>query len=90
MTEKKRKIKPWLKWLLTGVVVCILVAAVAIYYIFTETYSDTAALKQDFTLNARDLIKDFQQNDSLPTENMLKRSFWLKGLLPNKNLLIPR
>lgn len=53
--------KPWKKWL-TAVFVLLLAGGAVTWYIFTEKFTDTNAVKADYTVNAMDFIKEFQQN----------------------------
>jgi tRNA_anti-like len=49
------------KWLI-ALFVLLLAGASVIYYLFTLKYDDTADVKADYTVNAPEFIKEFQQD----------------------------
>lgn len=53
--------KRYKKWLLV-LFILLLAGAAVIWYIFTERHEDTVMVKADYTVNATDFIKEFQQN----------------------------
>ncbi len=53
--------KRYKKWLL-ALFVLLLGAAGAIWYIFTEKFTDTVEVKADYSVNAMDFIKEFQND----------------------------
>jgi hypothetical protein len=55
-TSPKSRIK---KFIIAGVILLVIGAGAA-WYIFTETFTDTATQKATFTVNAYSLIKEFQ------------------------------
>ena len=81
MVAEKKKMKPWLKWSLIIGGTGLLVAAGVIWWLFTLTFSDTAKLKADYNLNAMDLIRAFQQNDSLANRKYAEKIILVNGVV---------
>ena len=73
--------RPWLKWLLGGLLVALLAGAVVIWYFFTLKFSDTSGLKPDYSLPARELIKEFQHNDSLANRKYAEKIILVRGVV---------
>jgi len=53
--------KRYKKWMLAFLVL-LLAGSVVVWFIFTEKHDDTATVKADYTVQAIDFIKEFQQN----------------------------
>ena len=51
----------------------------AAWYIFTDTYTDTAKEKATYTFNALDFIKEFQQNDSASNKKYAEQIITING-----------
>jgi uncharacterized protein (DUF1330 family) len=49
------------KWLI-AVLILLVAAGLAVWYLFNLKYDDTATVKADYTVNAMDFIKEFKQN----------------------------
>ena len=81
MEKVKGKRKPWVKWLLVSLLVLLLAGGGVIWYLFTMKFSDTSELKPDFTVNARDLISDFQKNDSLSNRKYVEKIVLVRGVV---------
>ena len=65
----------------------LLLAGVAIiWYIFTEKFIDTAESKPEFTVNALDFIKEFQQNDSLANKKYIEKIITVNGTVSEVEL----
>lgn len=67
----------------TLLVLLILVAAVA-FYIYKEynrTHKDTASLKPDYTLDATDFIKEFQQNEQASNKKYWDKVIKVQGVV---------
>ncbi len=71
--------KPAIKRILTGLLILLLAVAGVVWYIFTEKFADTAERKADYTLNATDFMKEFQQNDSLANKKYTEKIISIKG-----------
>ena len=65
MIGAEGKKKPWLKRILIGGLLLLIACCVAIWFIFSEKFTDTSERKATFTVNAMDFISEFQKNDSL-------------------------
>jgi RecJ-like exonuclease len=74
-TNKKNRVR---KILIIGAV--LLTAAVGTaWYIFTDSFTDTAKEKAAYTFNALDFIKEFQQNDSAPNKKYAEQIITING-----------
>ena len=63
-----------------GLILLLTVVGV-ISYIFTEKFEDTAERKADYTVNAIDFMKEFQQNDSLANKRYTEKIISIKGIV---------
>jgi tRNA_anti-like len=79
MAEPKHKKSPWLKRILIGGLLALIAGAIAIWFIFTEKFSDTTERKAAFTVNAMDFLKEFQQNDSLANKKYAEQIITVNG-----------
>lgn len=79
MMVSKRKMNPWLKRLLLGGLLLLLAGGGAIWYIFNEEFTDTSERKAAFTVNAIDLIHEFQQSDSLANKKYAEKIITVNG-----------
>jgi len=57
------KRKNWVKKLLFGGLILLLIGAAVIWYIFSEKHEDTAGVKADYTTEAIPLIKEFEKDN---------------------------
>ncbi len=74
-TNKKNRVR---KILIIGAV--LLAAAIGTaWYIFTDSFSDTAKEKAAYTFNAQDFIKEFQQNDSASNKKYAEQIITING-----------
>lgn len=64
-----------------GILVIFLAGIVTIWYIFTEKFADTAEKKADYTVNATDFLKEFQQNDSLANKKYTEKIITIRGIV---------
>ena len=74
-STKKNSIR---KILIIGLVLLIAAVGVA-WYIFTDTFTDTAKEKATYTFNALDFIKEFQQNDSASNKKYAEQIITING-----------
>jgi hypothetical protein len=51
------------------------------YYIFNNKFSDTADTNAEFTVNATDLIREFEKNDSLANKKYAEKIIIVNGLV---------
>ncbi len=71
--------KPFLKKILLIILCLMVVAGVAIYFIFTEKFEDTGKEEAAYTIAANDLIKEFQENDSLANIKYVEKIILVNG-----------
>jgi uncharacterized protein (DUF1330 family) len=57
-TKVNRRYKKWV----IAVLIILAAAGLAVWYLFTLKYDDTATVKADYTVNAMDFIKEFKQD----------------------------
>ena len=79
MMASKGKMNPWLKKLLIGGLLLLLAGGGAVWYIFNEKFTDTSERKAEFTVNAIDLIHEFQQSDSLANKKYAEKIITVNG-----------
>jgi Tfp pilus assembly protein PilV len=75
------KIKPIYKKLLWGLLISVLAIALIIWYIFNEKFEDTSKKQAEFTIAATDLLKEFQQNDSLANKKYTEKILAVSGIV---------
>lgn len=75
----KGKMNPWLKRLMIGGLLLLLAGGGAVWYIFNEKFTDTSERKTAFTVNAIDLIHEFQQSDSLANKKYAEKIITVNG-----------
>ena len=68
-----KKPASWLKKIIIGVLILLIAGAGVIWYIFTETFSDTSERKAAYTVNAMQFIKEFEKNEALANEKYKDR-----------------
>ena len=73
--------KPVHKRIITGGLILLLAVAGVVWYIFTEKFTDTAERKADYAVNAADIIKEFQQNDSLANKKYTEKIISVRGIV---------
>ena len=74
-TEKR----PWLKKIILIVGVLVLAGCIGIYLIFTQKFEDTGKQVAAYTIAANDLIKEFQQNDSIANKKYAEKIVLVNG-----------
>jgi hypothetical protein len=78
MVPVKKK-TPWVKRILIGGFILLLAGAIAVWFIFTEKFSDTKERKAAFTVNAMDFIDEFKKNDSLANIKYAEKIITVNG-----------
>jgi tRNA_anti-like len=78
MVPLKKK-TPWVKRILIGGFILLLAGAIAVWFIFTEKFSDTKERKAAFTVNAMDFIDEFKKNDSLANIKYAEKIITVNG-----------
>ncbi len=79
MIKSSVKKHPWFKRILIGGMLLLVAGAGVVWYIFTDTFSDTTDRKAAFTVNAMDLLHEFQQNDSLANRKYAEKIITVNG-----------
>jgi len=79
MTIQKTRKKGWIKWILIGILVIVVILAGVYWYVATDKFSDTKTKKADYTLNALDFIHEFQQNLKTANEKYTNKIIALNG-----------
>ena len=79
MIASKRKMNPWLKGVLIAGLLLLLIGGAAVWYIFNEKFTDTSERKAAFTVNAIDLIHEFQKSDSLANKKYAEQIITVNG-----------
>ncbi|WP_462254390.1 OB-fold protein [Ferruginibacter sp.] len=74
-----KKKTPWVKRILIGGFILLLAGAIAVWFIFTEKFSDTKERKAAFTVNAMDFIDEFEKNDSLANIKYAEKIITVNG-----------
>jgi len=86
MQQQNKKKRKWLKPLLISAGIALLAVAVVVWYIFTDTFGDTSRIKADYSVKARDLITEFQQNDSLANRKYTEKIIAVSGVVTEVEL----
>lgn len=72
--------KAYKKWMITlGVLV--LAGIATAWYIFTEKFEDTGKVKADYTVNAIDFIREFQQNETGANKKYTEKIIIVNGIV---------
>ncbi|MEO5890921.1 MAG: hypothetical protein ABIQ31_11745 [Ferruginibacter sp.] len=79
MATAKKRMNPWFKRILYGIIIVALLGAGLVWYIFSEKFADTSETPADFTVNAMDLIHEFEKNDSLANKKYTEKIIVVNG-----------
>lgn len=79
MIKTSVKKHPWFKRILIVGMLLLVAGGGVVWYIFTDTFSDTTDRKAAFTVNAMDLLHEFQQNDSLANRKYAEKIITVNG-----------
>ena len=79
METPKKKINPWVKKTLLGIFAVALLGVGVIWYIFSEKFSDINEVKADYTVNALDMIHEFEKNDSVANKKYTEKIIVVNG-----------
>ncbi|GAB2814314.1 OB-fold protein [Ferruginibacter profundus] len=79
MSELKRKRSPWIKRILIGGLVLLIAGGIAAWLILTEKFTDTTKREAAFTVNAMDLLQEFQKSDSLANIKYAEKIITVNG-----------
>lgn len=80
-------IKPIYKKLLTGGFIVLLVIGGFVWFIFNQKFEDTIKKNTDYTVNAKDFIKEFHDNNSLANKKYVEKIISVKGIVSDKENL---
>lgn len=79
MTERVTKKNPWLRRILVAFLAIVIVFAAIYWIVATEKFSDTKSRKADYTLNALDFIREFQQDINAANKKYTDKIIVLNG-----------
>jgi uncharacterized membrane protein len=79
MAEQIKNKRHWLKRILIAILAIVVALAGIYWYVATEKFSDTKTIKADFTLNALDFIKEFQQGTKAASKKYADKIIVLNG-----------
>ncbi|MEJ7587716.1 MAG: hypothetical protein WKI04_09165 [Ferruginibacter sp.] len=79
MAVVSKRRNSWIKKFLYGFLILFILGAGVVWYVFTEKFSDTSETTADFTVNALDLIHEFQKNDSLSNKKYTEKIIIVNG-----------
>lgn len=77
MSDNRKKLKS----IILSVILVALAFAGGILYVFTKKFTDTTKEKADYTVNAFDLINEFNKNDSLANKKYAEKIITVTGLV---------
>lgn len=78
--EGEVKKKPTLlKIIILGGIILLVIGAAAAWFIITREFEDTTKQEAAFTVNAMDLIKEFQVNDTIANAKYAEKIMTVKG-----------
>lgn len=77
----RKKIKPWLKWLLISGISLLLIGGGIFWYVQTRKYADTKDVKADFSTTATDLIREFEQDNQAANEKYTDKIITVSGMV---------
>lgn len=78
ITQNKSK-KKGIKTALLILLGMAIIGLASIWYIFTDSFKDTAKEKAAYTFNAIDFIREFQQNDTLANKKYAEQIITIHG-----------
>lgn len=61
--------------------ILVLAGVATTWYIFTEKFEDTTKVKADYTVNAIDFIKEFQQNETEANKKYIEKIIIVNGIV---------
>ncbi len=78
--QQRSTSEKWKKYL-AGIVLLMLAGAGVVWYLFTLKFEDTGKTRADFSVNAIDLIKEFEQNDTLANRKYTEKIVTVNGTI---------
>ncbi len=76
----KRPGKGLKKWLI-ALLILMLAGAAVVWYLFTLKYDDTAGVKADYTVNAKDFIREFRQDIVAANKKYSEKMIVVNGIV---------
>lgn len=70
-----------IKKILIAIIILVAIGGIAIWYLFAQKFQDTNKEKSVYTINALDLIKEFQKNDSLANTKYAEKIITVFGIV---------
>ena len=61
------------------IIILVLAGAAVVWYLFTDTFSDTAHRKVEFTVEAMDFIKEFEKDNKLANNKYTEKIIAVNG-----------
>lgn len=77
MSNSKLRIKK----ILIATVISAVFIGIAVWFLFAQKFEDTKREKSVYTINALDLIKEFQQNDSIANKKYAEKIMTVIGIV---------
>lgn len=74
-----KKKTSWVKKILISGFIMLLAGVIAVWFIFTEKFTDTKERKAAYTVNAMDFIHEFEKNDSLANIKYAEKIITVNG-----------
>ena len=81
MNEAKKRVNPWFKRILVGMTIIALLGAGVVWYIFSEKFDDITEVKVDYTVNAADLIHEFEKDNNLANKKYAEKILVVNGMV---------
>lgn len=79
MAKQAKKRSPWIKGTLIGILILLFISAGVYWYLANEKFSDTGKKKSAYTINAPELIKEFQKNDNAANKRYADKIITVNG-----------
>jgi hypothetical protein len=79
MEATKKNSRSWGKKILIAFVALFLIGGAGFWYIMNEEYADTSNVKAAYTVNAMELIQEFQQGDSAANKKYAEQIVTVNG-----------
>jgi hypothetical protein len=79
MEATKKKGGSWGKKILIAFAALFLIGGAGFWYIMNEEYADTTSVKAAYTVNALDLLQEFQQGDSAANKKYAEQIVTVNG-----------
>ncbi|MFT3911562.1 MAG: hypothetical protein QM737_19210 [Ferruginibacter sp.] len=71
----------WLKWILIGGFIALILGSIGIWYIFSKKFSNTAEVEAAYTVKALDFIHEFESGDSAANVKYAEKIIIVNGIV---------